>query len=754
MAKDVKTTEEALQKLTTQLECGICFDEYKDPKVLSCFHVFCKQCLVPLAHKEEGQVILQCPNCRRTISLPPRGVSELQSAFHVNHLFEIRDAFEKAREPQQMKCEKCDMGTAATRFCKDCGQFVCHKCTEIHQMWKEFSDHQIVTLQEVLSDAARLVPLKKEKVLHCQKHPDNILKIYCETCNELICNDCTIRLHQGHTYDLISDTFPKHKHELVNQLEPVKRHLATVDQALRSFDARSKAIQDQRTAIQTDIYKKIDQLHQTLEQRRTELIGELEELTQHKLKSLAAQRDQVETVHTQLSSCLEYVEGSLKTGTQGEILTMKAPVQKQIEQIITDFRSSTLSPKEKANVILVADNHQDLNAACCKFADVKIQLVNLEKCYATGDGLKTATVGETATVTLHTRDTDGKKCPLLVDDLVTELVNCRDISTVRCQVRINGEGKYEIEYQPATRGKHRLHIRIDDNHIKGSPHAVFVTSSIQSLGTAVRSIGSLRCPLDIATNKEGEIIVSEIDAKCVSVISPEGRKLRSFGGKVETHEQFDIPRGVAVDRDDKIFVVDNAKNHIRKSSRDGSLLVSVGTFGRNPLQFCSPIGIAHNRKTDQLYVCDRLNHRIQILNRDLTFYRSFGSEGSGNGQLQCPCYAAFDSSGNVYVTDRLNHRIQVFTPNGMFLRKFGSSSSDSGVLTDPTGIAIDSSDIVYVTEYSSHRVSLFTIQGKFLKSFGSEGKAEGQFSHPCGITIDEDDFVMICDSYNNRIQIF
>ena len=754
MAEDRKATEEALQKLTAQLECGICLDEYKDPKLLSCFHVFCKQCLEPLAHQEEGQLILPCPNCRRIIALPPQGVSELQSAFHVNHLFEIKDAFKKAREPQHMKCEKCEMGAAATRFCRDCSQFVCHKCTEIHQMWKDFSDHQMVSLQEVLADATRLVPLKKEKVLHCQKHADNTLKIYCETCNELICNDCTIRLHHGHTYDLISDTFPKHKQELVNQLEPIKHHLVTVDQALQSFAARSKEIHDQSAAIQTDIHKQLDQLHQALEQRRTELISQLDQLTQHKLKTLAAQRDPVETLHTQLSSCLEYVEGSLKTGTQGEILKMKVPVLEQIQQIITDFHSSTLSPKERADLLLVADNHQDLNTACSKFAEVKIETVDPDKCYATGDGLETATVGETSTITLYTSDTEGKKCPISDDDLIAELVSCRDASTVKCDMKRKGKGTYEIEYQPATRGKHKLHIRINDNdkHIKGSPYSVSVALSVQNLGTTVRSIGGLKWPLDVATNNEGQIVIGEIDAKCVSVLSPEGQKIWSFGGKGET--QFKVPRGITVDRDGRIFVVDNTKNCIQKLSRDGTCLLSLGKFGHDPLQFYSPIGIAYSHKTDKLYVCDRLNHRIQILNRDLTFYDSFGSEGSGDGQLQCPCYVAFDSSGNVYITDRLNHRVQVFTPKGVFLRKFGSEGGDCENLTDPTGIAIDSNDVVYVTEYGRHRVSLFTVEGRFLKSLGSKGDAEGHFNRPCGITIDEDGFVVICDSSNNRIQIF
>ena len=107
MAKPTKDPQEALKKVTAQLECGICLDEYKDPKLLSCFHVFCKQCLEPLVLHRREQSLLDCPNCRHTTVLPPRGVKGLRSDFRMHHLFEIQDALTKAKEPEKTQCEKC-----------------------------------------------------------------------------------------------------------------------------------------------------------------------------------------------------------------------------------------------------------------------------------------------------------------------------------------------------------------------------------------------------------------------------------------------------------------------------------------------------------------------------------------------------------------------------------------------------------------------------------------------------------------------
>ena len=741
MATPHKATEEARKKVAAHLECGICLDQYKDPKLLSCFHVFCERCLERLVLQEEGQSILRCPNCRRATTLPPQGVSGLQSDFHAHHLFEIQDMLVKVKEP---KCEKCKMKSTATGFCRDCSKLVCDKCTEIHQAWEDFTTHQIVPIQDVEADAANLIPPKK-KVLYCPKHKEKKLKIYCETCNELICSNCTIRLHQGHHYDVISDTFHKHKQEIDDNLEPVKHHLATVNRVLHTFDARSREIQDQKVAVQEEIHMKIDQLHQVLEQRRTELIGQLDQLTQHKVKTLAAQRDQVELLHTQLTSCLEYMEGSLKTGTQAEILGMKAPLLKQINQTTANFNPDTLAPEEEANTFLVADN--DLHHACEKFAEVA------QSAHSTGNGLKSATVGEPVTVTVHHVDQQGKDTAKPA--LTAELVRSRDATRAECQVRKVGGSKYELQYQPATRGEHQLHIRINGKNIKGSPYTVTVMPSPQSLGKPVRSIGNLQGPWGIATNGRGHIVVAERNGHCVLVFTPEGQKIRSFGSNGASHGQFKYPRGVVVDKDDNIIVVDYGNNRLQKFTSEGKFLTAVGTSGGGPLQFYNPTGASISNTSDKIYIADCHNNRIQILNMDFTFFSSFGTQGSGTGQFDNPTDTAFDTTGNLYVADYHNHRIQVFTPEGKFVRMFGSQSR-SGIQLHSwsRSIAIDKNDTVYIADNNNNRISMFTTQGEFLGSFGSKGKEEGQLDTPRGVAIYEDSFILVSDCGNSRVQVF
>ena len=749
MATPPTVTEQALMKLEDQLTCGICLDSYTEPKLLQCFHVFCKQCLERLVVRDHQGLSLQCPSCRRSTLLPPTSVSGLQTAFYLNNLFEVRDAIEKVKEPQKTQCEKCKK-RVATSFCRNCGQFICALCTQIHQEWEEFSSHEVITLDQLEGDVAQLIPPKK-KVMFCSKHSTKELDLYCETCEELVCRDCTVRVHRDHQYDLVTDAFQKHKNVLVTSLQPVEQQLDTVTKSLQQLDTQCQRITDQREALVGKILKTIRQLQEALEVRKTELIGQLDNITQRKLKTLAAQRDQIELVQTQLSSCLDFVKESLRTGSEGEILAMKKPVVKQVEEITAGFKAEVLVPQERADIRFSAST-RELTQTCQQFGKVYTCPASPERCYATGKVLGVATVGEQATAILHAMDADGKECEQPLVNTSCELVSDAGGPTVKGAVQKKEKNKYTISYQPTHRGRHQLHIKVEGVSIRGSPFGVVARRNIQKLGTPIKTIGGLNRPWGVAVNQRGEIIVAESSGHCISIFSSIGEKIRTFRSMGSAQGQFIGPRGVAVDGDGNILV---ASNHcIQKFTAGGKFLTTVGQYGSKQLEFSYPAGVAVNHRNRKVYICDKDNHRIQILNADLTFSSSFGSHGRGDGQFNWPWDVAFDSTGNVYVADSSGHRIQVFTAEGQFLRKFGKKGSGDGELNFPSSVSIDSDDIVYVTEDDNHRVSMFTSEGQFLRSFGTKGEGPGQFSSPRGIAVDRDGLVYVSDTENNRIQIF
>ncbi|XP_064384350.1 E3 ubiquitin-protein ligase TRIM71-like [Halichondria panicea] len=733
MAERPSAAQEALSKVEDQLSCLVCLEPYTNPRLLSCFHVYCQHCLEDIvAHNRQGQ--LECPKCRRPTPLPPTGVSGLQAAFNVHHLFDIQEILKKVKEPQKLACEKCVKTTRkATSFCRQCTKFICDMCTTIHKEYEEFEGHEVVTLEKVEGDLIRLVSPKKTSP-HCPKH-DEKMKLYCEPCGELICRDCLVHIHKDHKYCVIADTFESHKKEILDSLGPVEKQLEATDTALVNLDGRHAEIVEHGGTIATNIHSKFDKLHQALYAREGELMAELEGHTQQQLKSLSAQRKEVEILQTQRSSCLHFVRESIRTGSPGDVLKMKQGVVKQVRELVDTFDPNTLEPRETTNTCFVPSaqlvkDSKKFGGLCC--VNIPRKAITEQK------------------VTAYYRFL----CPLNSAPPEAKLVSKLTNKTTKCAVKERGQGEYEISYQPTVGGASELIVRVGGEEVEGSPFPVAVKTPIDKLGTVIKTINDLKSPRSVALNQAAEIIVAEAAADIVSIFSPTGDKLRTLDTRGTAVGAMKNPRGVAVDGDYNILVLDAGNHRLLKFSRGGDLIAAVGSRGDGSGQFNDPIGVCVNSVNGKVYVVDYRAHCVHIFNSDLTFSSKFGSEGNGNGQFNSPCDVASDRSGCVYVVDAGIDRVQVFTPDGGNLRQFGKRGSRNGEFNFPLSICVDSDDLVYVGENWNGRVSAFTCEGVFLKSFGSIGSEPGQFKSPFGIAVDQCGVVYVSDNGNNRVQIF
>ena len=685
--------EATIQKLEEELNCSVCLDTYTNPKLLQCFHTYCQQCLVPLVDRDQqGQLGLTCPACRQVTPIPPSGVRGLQPAFHINRLLEIQESVKKIPEGQEGQRaagheEAAGQGSTSTRSC-------------------------------------------------CFEHAEEELKLYCNTCEDLICFECALQggKHHDHKYEQLKTTFERYKGEIASSLEPIEKQVTAVNEALARLDARCMEISDQRASVEANVHQRIGRLHRALDARETELIHKLDTLTQAKLKELAAQRDLMASSRARMTSCLEFMKKSIHMDSEGEVLRVKSAMAKQVNALTTPLGAMTLEPNAEADIAFLAT--KDMIAQCQNYGQVFAQhSPDPSKCYATGKGLEAAVAGEESTATVHAVSFEGTPCREPVKLLECELVSVLTGGTTRGSAERRDEGLYDISYQPTIKGRHQLNIGMEGQHIRGSPFTVLASRSpADEMKNPILTIHTEQRPWGVALTKQGEIVVTSFSQHCVTVFSPSGDKVLAFGTCGSRDGEFVCPKGVAVDGEGNILVVDSSNHRIQKFTREGHFITAVGSKGSGPLQFSYPSGIAVSEETGKVYVAGA---GVQVLNPDLTFSGTFGRNGYAKGQFTHPYDVACGRTGLVYIAS--DSRVQAFSAEEEFLKICGIR------LDDPAGIAVDSSGIVYVSERD--HISTFTPEGARLLCYL-------RCTDPYGLAVDRCGVVYVCDFSNARIQLF
>ena len=751
MAKKSSTPSDALKKLEEQLTCPICLDDYTDPKTLLCLHSFCHQCLEGLPLDLQGQkLFLSCPTCRTPTELPEAGVAGFPIAFFINNLTEVHSLLKKVSGDQHVSCDNCKKSDA-TGYCKQCIKFYCAECLGVHNKWVTFVDHTVISLDEVARTAFQLPSIKPEVTMKCSSHAKS-LKIYCETCHDLICSDCTIRIHKGHEYDLINDTYDKHRQTIESSLEPVREQIVVVTDAVTALTQREKEITHQGETVKEEIHVMIKQIIDLLLQSERKLTEDVDLAVRHKLSVLSQQKRIAETTLGQLTDCFDFVEQGLKVGTPQQVLLAQPRMIDRTNCVIKSFKPQSFQPLEQADIKLVKskkieDVHKSIGEVRYSSSISSCKVRNIDR--------HLALMGKESVSTIVFEFPDGSPVPLPSSHISCYLTPPHNNQPIECTVKESTQsGQYKVVFTPITHGLHQLHVRVHDINIPGSPLSIPVSISPKMRGNPVKSITGLKTPWGIDVTDDGLMIVSEYGGDCITILDREGKKMKSFGSHGSGRGRFYHPSGIAVASNRTILVVDSYNHRIQELTMEGECIACIGEGGNGPLQFQFPRGITINKTTGQVFVADKNNNRIQVLNPDLTFSYTFGSNGSGQGQFNYPYDVTLDSKGFVYVADYNNHRIQKFTPEGRCVDMFGTGGSIPGQLKCPSGITVDDNDLLYVTEHNNHRVSIFTMSGKFIHCFGEKGNKEGQLNAPYELSFGRYGYLYVCDCHNNRLVVY
>ena len=133
--------------------CRICGEKYKQPRILSCLHLFCTPCLEK--QLEDGDQdgdqdsiaegtgkkkdSLKCTHCKQTTTLTGKGVEDLPLDTVMINILDMA-----AMNDPQIVCTSCKAREKAVARCNDCASFLCPNCVTAHQYMRCFENHKVV----------------------------------------------------------------------------------------------------------------------------------------------------------------------------------------------------------------------------------------------------------------------------------------------------------------------------------------------------------------------------------------------------------------------------------------------------------------------------------------------------------------------------------------------------------------------------------------------------------------------------------
>ena len=242
----------------------------------------------------------------------------------------------------------------------------------------------------------------------------------------------------------------------------------------------------------------------------------------------------------------------------------------------------------------------------------------------------------------------------------------------------------------------------------------------------LRTLGMRRVtnyPADIAFSKNGDalILMRSEAGSSIRIWSIEDAEaltddLKGIGSYGPGDGQFVWPVQILTDAEGNIFVSDEAIHKISRFNADGEFESRWGTHGDGDGEFDAPNGIAFDLDGNMVVV-DSKNHRVQRYTPGGEYLGGFGSYGSGPGQFELPWGVHVDELGDVYVTDWGNHRLQIFSSDGALKQVIGEAGSGPGQFNRPTGVAVDAHGDIYVADWGNDRVLMFNADGQYIWSF-------------------------------------
>ena len=372
-------------------------------------------------------------------------------------------ALHEESENRKLECDICDSGDPPANRCTTCSYFLCAFCTQAHQRARNTRSHNLVSVE---GSAA----VTKSAV--CKEHDGEVIKLFCNTCEEAICRDCTIVEHRDHKYTFVKDAFSKGKESLLKALADTKEKADVLEKAVKGVLEMKRSVHSCANQTKQEVVECCDELTDCIAARKTYLVDRVEEFKKAKLKSLDVQQEQLEKALASVQSSVQFTEKAVENGSEVEILNTRKQIFSQLQDL--KLAKWQLEPCVNESLSFTGNGHlkEDISTfgiVSDVVTDAGMSTVTMEN--GPEGVMYSSLCGQPVKFRIIAKESNGRRRKG-GGDIFKAFVNTANplrSQVKQIPVKDCGNGTYSFCHTPMETGFFELSVQLKGSHIRESP---------------------------------------------------------------------------------------------------------------------------------------------------------------------------------------------------------------------------------------------------------------------------------------------
>ena len=303
-------------ELLKSLDCPICKDRFKNPKIVDCTHVFCRDCLQDLITRDPRN-FPPCPVCRKPINVPEKGVNAYQTQTFYADVIQCLET----QAQGLFNCRSCGEVTSRDHSdrCKSCKDLVCIKCVQErkHNCRKGSESSQF----GALSSLARR-PSK------CHLHCDEKLEYYCIKCGVAICKHCKDKEHVNHEMQSLHSAAINAKTDLLKVQAKLEEYMGETKDSYEDLRTLMSEFGEKVAFTKDQIKLEFDNIKKCINDKEKKLLGEVHDIEVKTKKRFETEVEEIQTKDVRAKTLDELSNQIVKYGSDSEAVQFEKSISK------------------------------------------------------------------------------------------------------------------------------------------------------------------------------------------------------------------------------------------------------------------------------------------------------------------------------------------------------------------------------------------------------------------------------------------